>query len=66
MYVCVCNALREDDIRQAAAELPRATAEEIYASLGAQPDCGTCLVFARHVMEQARARHADEAHAVVP
>ena len=66
MYVCVCNALREDDIATAAVEFPDATAEEVYAELGAQPDCGTCLIFARHVIDKARAKHAEGAHAVVP
>jgi len=66
MYVCVCNALREDDITAAAVEMPHASAEEVYEALGAQPDCGTCLIFAQHVLEKARAQHEERRHAVVP
>ena len=66
MYVCVCNALREDDIAKVAIEFPDASPEEVYAELGAQPDCGTCLIFAKHVIDKARARHTKESHTVVP
>lgn len=55
MYVCVCNALRESDVREAALQNPGATTEEIYAVLGVEPDCGSCLDFADELIEQTHA-----------
>lgn len=55
MYVCVCNALREADVQEVAAENPDATAEEIYALLGVEPDCGNCLDFARELVSETHA-----------
>src|SRR5690606_28449471 len=56
MYVCICNALRESQIRELAIERPSATAEEIYATLGVDPDCGTCLYYAQDVIDAERAK----------
>jgi bacterioferritin-associated ferredoxin len=58
MYVCICNALREAQIRELAVERPTATAEEIYSALGVDPDCGTCLYHAQDVIEAERAKLA--------
>ena len=58
MYVCICNALRESQIRSMAVDLPAASAEEIYAALGVDPDCGTCLYFAQDVIDAERAKLA--------
>ena len=56
MIVCVCNAIRETDVREAArrgAKCPRSA----YASLGRRPNCGQCFSFAREIIsaEQAAA-----------
>ena len=58
MYVCICNALRENQIRELAVERPTATAEEIYVALGVDPDCGTCLYYAQDVIDAERAKLA--------
>lgn len=58
MYVCICNALRESQIRELAVERPAASAEEIYADLGVDPDCGSCLYFAQDVIDAERAKLA--------
>jgi len=58
MYVCICNALRESQIRELAVERPADSAEEIYAVLGADPDCGTCLYYAQDVIDAERAKLA--------
>jgi bacterioferritin-associated ferredoxin len=53
MVVCVCNAIRESDVRQAArsgAQCPRSA----YESLGRRPRCGQCLTFARQIIEEER------------
>lgn len=44
MYVCICNALRENEIRHAIAEGAR-TPDEVYARLDSEPECGTCRDF---------------------
>lgn len=42
MYVCICNAIRETDLRSAARRC-RGDAEAVYASLGRAPQCRQCL-----------------------
>jgi bacterioferritin-associated ferredoxin len=54
MVVCVCNAIREKDVRAAArggAMSPCAA----YAALGRRPRCGQCVPFAREIIAQERA-----------
>jgi len=54
MYICICNAIREDDLRQAALTTG-GDAEATYATLGKKPNCGQCLVKAGKILEQERA-----------
>lgn len=54
MYVCICNAIRENDLRQVAASTG-GDAESVYATLGKRPNCGQCLVKAGKILEQERA-----------
>ncbi|KQM18748.1 (2Fe-2S)-binding protein [Novosphingobium sp. Leaf2] len=42
MYVCICNAIREKDLRCAARRC-RGSAEAIYGALGRTPQCRQCL-----------------------
>ena len=44
MYVCICNAIRESDLRRAARHVS-GDAETCYAALGKPACCGTCLDF---------------------
>lgn len=53
MYVCVCNAIRETELRRAARQAPGG-AEEVYAALGAQPQCGCCLEDADLLLQEER------------
>ncbi|HWW64393.1 MAG TPA: (2Fe-2S)-binding protein [Sphingomonadaceae bacterium] len=49
MVVCVCNAIREQEVRDAVrngASCPRSA----YASLGKRLKCGQCLPFARDIV----------------
>ena len=55
MIVCVCNAIREDELR-AAARSGAPCPPTAYKSLGSQPQCGTCLPFAKEVIDDERAR----------
>jgi len=64
VYVCVCNALREAEVREAAAANPGATPEEVYAILGVEPDCGSCLDYAESLISETHAL-IDPPHNVV-
>lgn len=49
MYICVCNAIKECDLR-AAARRVAGDVDAVYESLGKQPQCGQCLDDAAHVL----------------
>ncbi|WP_084718144.1 (2Fe-2S)-binding protein [Sphingomonas sanxanigenens] len=54
MVVCICNAIRERDVRAAArqgASCPKAA----YATMGLRPKCGQCVPFAREIIAEERA-----------
>ena len=56
MYVCVCNAIRESELREAA----RGTlggAEHVYATLGKEPQCCQCLEEADAILFEERKGH---------
>ena len=53
MIVCVCNAIREDEIR-ACARRGAPSPEIAYRSLGCEVQCGTCLCHAQEVIDEER------------
>lgn len=53
MYICICNAIREADLRDAAVS-SGGDAVETYASLGKKPNCGQCLVKAQRIIHEHR------------
>ena len=53
MYICVCNAIRECELRRAAAACG-GDAEKVYARLGKRPQCGQCLEDAQDVIFEER------------
>jgi bacterioferritin-associated ferredoxin len=53
MYVCVCNALRDHEVRTQAAAASCCTVSMIYRSLGAKPECGKCVALVREPLRQA-------------
>ncbi len=53
MIVCVCNALRENQVRDAARATQSNCAITAFARLGCKPKCGQCLPFAREVVARA-------------
>lgn len=59
MYICICNAIREDDLRKAALT-SGGDAEATYATLGKRPNCGQCLGKAGLIIEQERALGAGQ------
>jgi bacterioferritin-associated ferredoxin len=53
MIVCVCNAIREDELR-AVARRGVPCARSAYKALGCEPQCGTCLPCAKEIVEEER------------
>jgi bacterioferritin-associated ferredoxin len=54
MIVCVCNAIRENDVRRAAREGADCPASA-YRCVGRKPRCGQCFPFARQIIAAERA-----------
>lgn len=54
MVVCVCNAIRERDVREAVKH-GCADPMSAYASMGRRPRCGQCIPFARRIIADERA-----------
>lgn len=53
MFVCICNAIREGDLRKAACTTT-GDAEAVYAKLGKRPNCGQCLSQADAILLEER------------
>lgn len=53
MYTCICNAIRECELRKAARQ-HSGDAESVYAKLGKRPNCGTCLDEAEDIILEER------------
>lgn len=54
MIVCVCNAIREGQVRQAARE-GASCPTSAYRMHGRKPRCGQCFSFAREIIAAERA-----------
>ena len=54
MVVCICNALREADVRKAA-RVGASCPTTAYKAFGRKPRCGQCFSFAREVIAAERA-----------
>lgn len=49
MYVCICNAITDKDIRNAVTTTDTATkagVTALYRRLGCEPQCGECMAYA--------------------
>lgn len=53
MYICVCNAIRETDLRDAARSCT-GDPDAIYEKLGKVPQCGQCLDEAAEILIEER------------
>lgn len=51
MYVCVCNAISDRDVR-ACAEGECSTVAMAYRSVGKPPKCGKCVPLMRRLVRQ--------------
>jgi bacterioferritin-associated ferredoxin len=49
MIVCVCNAIREREVRQAARQ-GAICPTSAYRAVGRKPRCGQCFSFAREII----------------
>ena len=54
MYVCMCNALRESDLRDAVASGAR-TGAEAFSALGCETVCGSCIEYAEAIAREGTA-----------
>ncbi|HMT47418.1 MAG: hypothetical protein RL702_2892 [Pseudomonadota bacterium] len=57
MYVCICNAIKETDLRRAAL-LHAGDVDAVYAALGKTPQCGQCLDDAAEILIEEREKAA--------
>ena len=53
MYICICNAIREADLRETALSTT-GCARAAYAELGKTPNCGQCLQKAEKILDEER------------
>jgi bacterioferritin-associated ferredoxin len=53
MYVCMCNAISEEEIRAMARECGGG-AEDVYLRLGCTPQCAMCLGEADKILAEER------------
>lgn len=53
LYVCICNAIRESELRRVARHVS-GDAEAAYAALGKRPNCGQCLMEADEILFEER------------
>lgn len=64
MYICICNAIREPELRSAALHCA-GDAEIVYASLGKTPQCRQCLDLAEEIVGETREQHSHQAYIMV-
>lgn len=62
MYVCICNAIRESELRRVARDLG-GDAEAVYAAIGKRPNCGSCLEDADAILFEEREMAFEPAYA---
>ncbi|MDA1074375.1 MAG: (2Fe-2S)-binding protein [Proteobacteria bacterium] len=60
MYVCVCKAVTDSEIREAALN-GAATIEDIAETLGAGTGCGCCREMTQHLIDQQHTDHLTHA-----
>jgi bacterioferritin-associated ferredoxin len=50
VYVCVCNALTDRQVKAAAAAANTTRPSEIYAACGCRAQCGSCIKRMLHLI----------------
>jgi len=56
MYVCICNAITDQEIERAISD-GHVTAEAVYSACGVAPQCGTCREEITEMIEGKIAAH---------
>lgn len=51
MYVCLCHALTDREVRAKAAH-SGASLATVYRNLGVRPKCGKCVPFVRAIVDE--------------
>jgi bacterioferritin-associated ferredoxin len=54
MYICLCNALTDRDVRAKSGE--GCSVSMVYRSLGCEPQCGKCVPFVRQMLRETAPR----------
>jgi len=57
MYVCLCNAITDRDVRRHSVE-EGCSVSMVYRALGCEPQCGKCVPFVRQMLRQSEANVA--------
>lgn len=52
MYICLCNALTERQVRQAAAACDDGSTLGVYRACGTQPRCGKCMPLVEGILRE--------------
>lgn len=55
MVVCICNNIREQELREAARRDQAVSACATYRALGCRAKCGQCIRAARAILSEERA-----------
>jgi len=50
MYICLCNALTDRDVRATCES--DCSVSMVYRSLGCEPQCGKCVPFVRQMLRE--------------
>ena len=53
MFVCLCNGYRDSELRELARQ-GHTRADEAYAALGDDPNCGQCIKIAQEIIDDER------------
>ena len=54
MYVCICNALRDREVKAAAEQPETGTVADVFRACGARPKYGKCLQMVADMIDDAR------------
>ena len=60
MYICLCNGIRDRELR-ALAKQGVQRVSEAYEALGNHPKCGACLQSAQEVIDETMGKTRDKA-----
>ena len=65
MYICLCNALTDRALKQAASSIGTTAPSQVYAACGCRLQCGKCVravvkLLKEHISQAAHELHAAE------